>query len=496
MTSSTAHYTTLSSLSMHSNDDHPSQNTSTIAGSSDKDKGKPTVEQLSLSEGVSTSGDSYKLYKRRWTGVAALFILEAVASMPWVWFGLIATQAQADMGFTATQVNWLGTMIACAYLLIAFQIPLYVRYLGVRKTTYIGAGFMILSAWVRYAGTARSLSTGGSYALIILGQFFAGLSQPVFQILAPKYSELWFDLKTRTTATMIISIANPIGGAIGQLISPTFDDTRTGILVLGIISTGAAVSALFIQDKPPTPPTFAGSQDSPGLYTLFQAVFGRDTQESARMSVRERLDFAILVWVFASMFAAINVFGVLSSAWLGPYGYSDDTSGLMGATLLISGIVAALVTAPLVDRVLTSHIGLTIRVLCPIIGAAWLGFIWAVRRNSPGPLFALCAIIGACSISLLPIAIELAAELTRNTDGSSATLWFFGNLMCVIFIEAQDALRAPANADPPLNMHSAFIFVGVWTCASSFFVFFLKGRQARRERDLASSNARVLEAEV
>ena len=34
----------------------------------------------------------------------------------------------------------------------------------------------------------------------------AAISQPVYQILAPKYSERWFDLKGRTTATMIISI--------------------------------------------------------------------------------------------------------------------------------------------------------------------------------------------------------------------------------------------------------------------------------------------------
>src|SRR5713226_1436770 len=37
-------------------------------------------------------------------------------------------------------------------------------------------------------------------------QALSGVSQPVFQILAPKYSERWFDLKGRTTATMIISI--------------------------------------------------------------------------------------------------------------------------------------------------------------------------------------------------------------------------------------------------------------------------------------------------
>ena len=49
----------------------------------------------------------------------------------------------------------------------------------------------------------------------------------------------------------------------------------------------------------------------------------------------------------------------------------------MGATLLLSGIVAALITSPIMDRVLTTHIGLTIRILCPVIGAGWMGLIWA-----------------------------------------------------------------------------------------------------------------------
>ena len=88
----------------------------------------------------------------------------------------------------------------------------------------IGAVCMLVAAWVRYAGTARSLSKRGSYALLIIGQvslpstfpidrtlnqttqLFAAMAQPIFQVLGPKYSEKWFDLKGRTTATMIISV--------------------------------------------------------------------------------------------------------------------------------------------------------------------------------------------------------------------------------------------------------------------------------------------------
>lgn len=49
----------------------------------------------------------------------------------------------------------------------------------------------------------------------------------------------------------------------------------------------------------------------------------------------------------------------------------------MGATLLLVGIVAALASAPVFDRVLTRHLGITIRLLCPIIGAGWFALIWA-----------------------------------------------------------------------------------------------------------------------
>lgn len=49
----------------------------------------------------------------------------------------------------------------------------------------------------------------------------------------------------------------------------------------------------------------------------------------------------------------------------------------MGAALLIAGIVAAIATAPLFDRVLTHHLSITLRILCPLIGSSWLSLIWA-----------------------------------------------------------------------------------------------------------------------
>ena len=60
----------------------------------------------------------------------------------------------------------------------------------------------------------------------------------------------------------------------------------------------------------------------------------------------------------------------------------------MGAALLLSGIVAAIVSSPIFDRVLTHHLGITLRILCPLIGAAWLSLIWAGKPSIP-PLYDL-----------------------------------------------------------------------------------------------------------
>ncbi|KAI9455439.1 MFS general substrate transporter [Lactarius psammicola] len=432
-----------------------------------------------------TTTQPYRLYKRRWIGVFAIFILGAVSSASWPWFGPVSGNVVRDFGFTLDEVNWLGNIIGCVYLPTAVLTPVLTKRYGIRRTCHIASFVLLLSAWVRYAGTARSLPKQGAYSLIIIGQALSAFSQPVYQILAPKYSEIWFDLKGRTTATMIISIANPIGGGLGQLLSPSFSDTRTSILVLAIMSTVVVPITFLVPEAPPTPPSYSGSRtSSPSILSLFRAAIGQKSTPEAYMTLRERFDFAILVSVFSALLASINAFSILTSQWLSPYGYSDNTSGLMGAALLLSGIVAAIATSPLFDRVLTHHLGITVRILCPVTGAAWLSLIWAVRANNGGTLFVIFAIIGICSISLLPVAIELGVELTRNSDGSSAVLWFFGNLLSISFILIQGALRADRDtANPPLNMHRAIVFNGILVFAISLLVFFLRGQQLRRKLD-------------
>ena len=79
----------------------------------------------------------------------------------------------------------------------------------------------------------------------------------------------------------------------------------------------------------------------------------------------------------------MNTFSILTSQYFSPQGYSDDTSGFIGATLLLAGIVASAVTSPLFDRVFTRHLGRTIKTLVPVLSATWVSLIWAGKPPIP-----------------------------------------------------------------------------------------------------------------
>jgi len=117
--------------------------------------------------------------------------------------------------------------------------------------------------------------------------------------------------------------------------------------------------------------------------------------------------------------------------------------------------------------------------------------IWAVCPNNTAALYAIFAVIGICSVTMLPIGLELGVELTRNAEASAALLWCSGNLFAIILVLGEGALRASSTANPPYNMNNALILHGTMIMVFGVIVFFVRARQARREMDetMAAENA-------
>jgi len=97
----------------------------------------------------------------------------------------------------------------------------------------------------------------------------------------------------------------------------------------------------------------------------------------------------------------------------------------------------------------------------------------------------LCAILGAASFSLLPLALELSVELTHPVppEVSASIYWIGGQLLGGIFIIVMDALREPDGV-PKDNLTRALIFEGVVACVAVPWFFFIKRKEGRLVMDL------------
>ncbi len=284
------------------------------------------------------------------------------------------------------------------------------------------------------------------------GQILIGLAQP-FVLSAPThYSDLWFSPNGRVSATAVASLANPFGGALGQLICPFLApnpaDIPNMILYVAIISSVATVPSFFIPAGPPTPPCPSSSHPRPSLRQTFSLLSSSKT-------------FYLIFLPFATYVGLFNSISSLLTQILSPYGFSETESGIAGALLILIGLVTAAITSPLIDR--SKAYLPCIKTLVPIIALSYLAFLWAPpTRTVPAP-YIILSVLGAASFSLVPVALEYLVEATFpvGPEAGSTICWTGGQLLGGIFLVISDGLKAGKEADPPFHMRNALIFQAV-----------------------------------
>jgi hypothetical protein len=168
---------------------------------------------------------------------------------------------------------------------------------------------------------------------------------------------------------------------------------------------------------------------------------------------------------------------------MNPWGYSDNDAGIAGAILIITGLVVAAVISPIIDRY---HIFLPVaRILVIVVSICYLVLIWVIRPNAYAAICVICALLGAASFSLLPLALELSVELTHPVppEVSASIYWIGGEFLGGIFIIIMNALRDD-NGTPADNMTKALIFEGVVACVTAPWFFFINAKPGRLEQDI------------
>lgn len=164
-----------------------------------------------------SSTPTYRVYKRRFFGLAQITLLNIIVSWNWLTFAPVSTTSSQYFDVSDSAINWLSTGFLFAFV-VASPLAVWTLNRSVKSAVIASSVLMLCGSWIRYGGVRAGAH--GSFGLTLFGQLVIGLAQ-AFTLSAPtRYSDLWFSEKGRITATAVASLGNPFGGALGQLINP------------------------------------------------------------------------------------------------------------------------------------------------------------------------------------------------------------------------------------------------------------------------------------
>ncbi|KAI5362214.1 Putative major facilitator superfamily, MFS transporter superfamily [Septoria linicola] len=422
-----------------------------------------TANRSPLREEIAQQLDSpaYRVYKRRFLGLAQLVLLNIIVSWDWLTFAAVSDTSAEYFRVSNSAINWLSTGFLFAFVVAAPATIWVLNHHGPKVSILVASALVLAGNWIRYAGTRAN---HGYFGVVMFGQILIGLAQP-FVLAAPtRYSNMWFSDEGRVAATAVASLANPFGGALGQLIGPFWATSTSGIpsmvLYTSILSTVATIPALFTPARPSSPPSAVGAAEKLDLKQAFQEL-------------PKNGSFFLLLLPFSVYVGFFNATSSLINQIFEPYGFSEDDAGIAGAILIVVGLIASAIVSPVIDR--TKAYLLTIKILVPLIAISYTILIFMPQTRNLGGPYVVCALLGATSFSLLPAALELLSIVTFpvSPEVSSVIAWTGGQILGAVFIIIMDALRGGWAGEPFDSMIPPLIFQAVIAWAAVPFPLLL-----------------------
>ena len=382
----------------------------------------------------------FRVYPYRWIVLAVFMFLNLTIQMLWIAYAPITGPAAIFYHVGDLQIGLLAMSFMLVFIPLSMPVAWVIDTLGFHKAVSIGAVLMGV------LGILRGLA-GADYTLVLLCTIGIGIAQPFLLNAWTKMPANWYSAEERATIVGLITLSSLLGIAVSMVLTPALLDSKMAIPSIQLLYGGLAAfsSVLFIllaRDKPPTPPCPAGQE--------------------TRALMLDGLKHALTVkpfWMYLFiMFAGMGIFNGITT-WvesiIRPRGFTPDDAGTLGALMLIGGILGALVIPPFSDH---TRKRVRFMLLGVVLAIPWL-FGLAFARNA-GLLFLSAFGVGFFLVSLSPIGMQYAAEITQPTpEGTSNGLIQLCGQLSVVFVYIMEAFRSPDGSFTPALMIAVGLLV-------------------------------------
>jgi MFS family permease len=372
---------------------------------------------------------TYRVYGYRWVVLGVFMFVNLTMQMLWITFAPITGPAAKFYGVTDLQIGYLAMSFMITYLFLSFPASWVIDTYGFRKAVSIGSMLMAVFAILR--GLA-----GANYTLVLIGSIGIAIGQPFLMNAWTKVPANWFAINERATAVGLVTLANLLGTALGMLLTPMLTETLS-IPTVQLIFGGLAALAtvLFItlsREHPVTPPC------PPGMEV-----------RSLMLDGLKQIVKSVPFWLFVIViFLGMGIFNGIST-WveniIRPRGFSPVDAGTLGASMIIGGILGALIIPLLSDKQHKRQRYMLIGVLLAIPGLVGVTF-----ANSLWLLLVSAFWMGFFLISVSPIGMQYVAEVTYPApEGTSNGLIQLAGQLSVVFVYIMEAMKSPNGAFTP-----------------------------------------------
>jgi MFS family permease len=389
---------------------------------------------------------TYRVYGYRWVVLVVFMFVNLTMQMLWITFAPITGPAAKFYGVTDLQIGYLAMSFMITYLFLSFPASWVIDTYGFRKAVSIGAVLMGVFAILR--GLA-----GSNYTLVLIGSIGIAIGQPFLMNAWTKVPANWFAIDERATAVGLVTLANLLGTALGMLLTPILTERLpipTVQLIYGGVASIAAVLFIFLsREHPTTPPC------PPGMEV-----------RSLMLDGLKQIVKSVPFWLFVIVyFVGLGIFNGIST-WveniIRPRGFSPLDAGTLGASMIVGGILGAVIIPILSDKQHKRQRYMLLGVLLAIPGLVGVTFatsLWLILLSAFWMGFFL--------ISVAPIGMQYVAEVTFPApEGTSNGLIQFAGQVSVIYVYIMEAMKSANGAFTPsllLSVGLLVVMVGVIT---------------------------------
>lgn len=307
------------------------------------------------------------LYRRRWLMLFSNFLLNTANSVVWVAVSSVQAPAALLYGVSEDSIVLLTNLVYAVFVPGTILSSYLLRRYGLYTTSATGALLLSVASWLRVFSAFKAI-----FPLEIVASIVFSLGQPLVMNGVAKFAYNWMPPSERFLSTMVYNtVPASLGAAILNLVAAkrVHRPEQLPAYLLLVAGSITAVSIFFLltfRERPPTPPEYrapqgmrrsstARSTDDPNEEQQL-----RDEREAERLGVGRPCG----AYCFATMrngpfvccltLSTVTVLIICAypaSAYnvLHPLGYNQSHIDSLAAVFFVSGILGAVLVAPLAD---------------------------------------------------------------------------------------------------------------------------------------------------